>query len=137
VIKEIGRTLKPGGKFYLSFPNKYAPKETHTGLWFISWLPGYRSKKLEDWNLHFISYFTLKKMAKEAGLSIVYNSHSPSGFRRIIKRILAFCGVHHGVLLKTIIIVLYKPDTQFEEQDLCLGAWLWFWRTYKCDCREV
>ncbi len=112
VIKEVGRTLKPGGKFYLSFPNKYAPKETHTGLWFISWLPGYKSKKLEDWNLHFISYFAFKKMAKEAGLSIVYNTHSPSNLKHIVKQILALCGVHHGVLLKTIIIVLYKPKNE-------------------------
>ena len=39
VITEIARTLVPGGKFYLSFPNRYAPKESHTGLWGISWMP--------------------------------------------------------------------------------------------------
>lgn len=109
VIKEIGRTLKPGGKFYLSFPNKYAPKETHTGLWFISWLPRFKSSRLEDWNLHFISYFSLKKMAKKAGLRIVYDTHSYSRIKRWIKKALAYCGVHYGVLLKTIIIVLEKP----------------------------
>ncbi|MDP3763190.1 MAG: methyltransferase domain-containing protein [bacterium] len=109
VIKEIGRTLKPGGKFYLSFPNKYAPKETHTGLWFISWLPRFKSSRLEDWNLHFVSFFALKNMAKKAGLQIVYDTHSYSRVRHWIKKTLAYCGVHYGVLLKTIILVLEKP----------------------------
>ncbi len=109
VIKEIGRTLKPGGKFYLSFPNRYAPKETHTGLWFISWLPRFKSSRLRDWNLHFVSFFDLKKMAKRAGLRIVYDTHSQSFIRRSVKKILAQFGVHYGVLLKTIILVLEKP----------------------------
>lgn len=112
VIKEIGRTLKPGGKFYLSFPNKYAPKETHTGLWFVSWLPRFKSSRLEDWNLHFISYFFMKKMAKKAGLSIVYNTQSHSRVRRLIKKTLSACGVHYGMLLKTIIVVLEKPTDE-------------------------
>ena len=112
VIKEIGRTLKPGGKFYLSFPNKYAPKETHTGLWFASWLPHFRSSRLEDWNLHFVSFFTLKKIARTAGLRIVYDTHSHSSIRRFIKKTLAYFGVHYGILLKTIIIVLEKPTNE-------------------------
>jgi len=120
VISEISRTLVHGGKFYLSFPNKYAPKESHTGIWFISWLPRpitqyvlrcLKSSPLEDWNLHFISYFSLKKMAKKAGLKIIYNTHSPSLFKRYIKRILAYCGVHHGIFLRTIILVLERPKS--------------------------
>lgn len=118
VIKEISRTLKPGGKFYLSFPNRYAPKESHTGLWFISWLPRpvtqfilrkTKSSPLEDWNLHFISYFDLKRMAKEAGLVVRYDTESSSKIHGFIKNILARFGVHHGTLLRTIIIVLQKP----------------------------
>lgn len=118
VLSEIARTLVSGGKFYLSFPNKYAPKESHTGLWFISWLPRFltqyilklsKSSPLEDWNLHFISFFSLKKMAENAGLRIVYDTHSHSHIKRFIKNALASCGVHYGVLLKTIIIVLEKP----------------------------
>lgn len=117
VITEIARTLVPGGKFYLSFPNRYAPKESHTGLWGISWMPRplaqfflrlFRSSPLEDWNLHFISYFKLKKWAKKAGLRIVYNAQGSRGYRRVIKKILAFCGIHYGILLKTIIVVLEK-----------------------------
>ena len=128
VISEIARTLAPGGLFYLSFPNKYAPKESHTGLWFISWLPRpltqyilklSGSSPLEDWNLHFISYFSLKKMAKKAGLRVVYDTRSQSPLRRLVKKSLAYCGVHYGALLKTIIIVLEKPITnvKYENED--------------------
>ncbi len=120
VISEISRTLVPGGKFYLSFPNKYAPKESHTGLWFISWFPRpftqfilrlSKSSPLEDWNLHFVSFFDIKKMAKKAGLRIVYDTRSSSGsrFRIMVKKLFACCGIHYGVLLKTLIIVLEKP----------------------------
>jgi 2-polyprenyl-3-methyl-5-hydroxy-6-metoxy-1,4-benzoquinol methylase len=118
VIAEIARTLVPGGKFYLSFPNRYAPKESHSGLLFISWMPRsfaqfflkrFKSSPLEDWNLHFISFFALKRWAKKAGLRIVYNAQGSSGFRRLIKKILASCGIHYGILLKTIILVLEKP----------------------------
>lgn len=120
VISEISRTLVPGGRFYLSFPNKYAPKESHTGLWFISWLPRgltqcilkfSKSSPLEDWNLHFVSFFEVKKMAKKAGLRIVYDTRSSSGshLRIMLKKLLACCGVHYGVLLKTLIVVLEKP----------------------------
>ena len=118
VLLEISRTLVPGGRLYLSFPNKYAPKESHTGLWFISLFPRRltqyilkcsKSSPLEDWNLHFVSFFTLKKMAKKAGLQIVYDTSSRSSIKCCIKKILAYCGVHYGVFLKTIIIVLEKP----------------------------
>src|SRR3989344_2118103 len=117
VFSEISRTLVPGGKFYLSFPNKYAPKESHTGLWFISWLPRqlaqyilkrFKSSPLEDWNLHFVSYFAVKKMAKKAGLRIIYDAGGRTAFRRFFKKMLAYIGVHYGVLLKTIIIVFEK-----------------------------
>ena len=121
VLSEISRVLVPGGKFYLSFPNKYASKESHTGIWFISWLPRplaqhilkcLKSSPLEDWNLHFISYFSMKKMAKKAGLQIVYDTYSHSRIKRYIKKVLAYYGVHYGVLLKTIIIVLEKPTNE-------------------------
>jgi ubiquinone/menaquinone biosynthesis C-methylase UbiE len=123
VLSEIARILVPGGKLYLSFPNKYAPKESHTGLWFISWLPQRltqyilkiaKSSPLEDWNLHFISYFSFKRMAHKAGLRIVYDTESQSPLRGFIKKVLARFGVHYGALLKTIILVLEKPTIHAE-----------------------
>ena len=123
VISEIFRTLVPGGRFYLSFPNKYAPKESHTGLWFISWLPRpltqlilkwSGSSPLEDWNLRFVSFFALKKMARKAGFRIIYTTKSSSSVRRFVKKGLAYLGIHYGALLKTIIIVLEKPANKLQ-----------------------
>lgn len=120
VLSEMSRTLVPGGRFYLSFPNRYAPRESHTGLWCISWLPRWLARRilksmestsLEDWNLHFISYFAVKRMIGKAGLRIVYDTHSHSRAKGYIKKALAHLGVHYGVLLKTIILVLEKPAT--------------------------
>jgi SAM-dependent methyltransferase len=114
VFKEICRTLKPGGKFYLSFPNRYNPKETHTGIWFISWLPRFilrilKLKRLEDWNLHFVSFFEMKKMARSAQLNITYDTESSVYWRSIVKKLLASIGIHYGIFLKTIIVTLEKP----------------------------
>jgi 2-polyprenyl-3-methyl-5-hydroxy-6-metoxy-1,4-benzoquinol methylase len=38
-LSEILRVLKPDGAFYLAFPNRLYPEETHTGLWGLSYLP--------------------------------------------------------------------------------------------------
>ena len=38
-LSEAYRVLKPGGRFYLSFPNRWRPREAHTRLWFIGYLP--------------------------------------------------------------------------------------------------
>ncbi len=118
VIKEVARVLKPGGRFYLSFPNKYNLKESHTGLWGISLFPRWvtkvvlrivGSKALEDWNLHFISFFDMKRMAHRAGLRLVIDTSAKTPTRRLIKKALARLGIHYGILLKTIIVVLEKP----------------------------
>lgn len=117
VLKEVGRTLKDDGLFYISFPNKYSPKESHTGLYFISYLPrpatqfvlkAFNSSPLEDWNLHFISYFDFKKMAKEAGLEIVFDNRTRNPIKRFIKKILELLGIHYGAFLRTMIITLKK-----------------------------
>ncbi len=34
-LQEILRVVKPGGKFYLAYPNKLWYKETHTGIYFL------------------------------------------------------------------------------------------------------
>lgn len=118
VICEVARTLTVGGKFYLSFPNKYNLKESHTGLWAVSVLPRpiaaaiirlYGSRALEDWNLHFISFFDLKKMAKKANLRIHIDTNASRPHYRLAKRMLKLFGIHYGILLKTIILVLEKP----------------------------
>lgn len=117
VLGEIARTLKDDGIFYISFPNKYAIKESHTGLYFISMLPRpitqlilkiFKSSPLEDWNLHFISYFKFKKMCKKAGLKIIFDNRTENKAKRFLKNILACLGIHYGAFLKTMIITLKR-----------------------------
>jgi ubiquinone/menaquinone biosynthesis C-methylase UbiE len=38
-LREIARVLRPKGLCYLAVPNRWALREPHFGLWFLSWLP--------------------------------------------------------------------------------------------------
>lgn len=117
VLHEIGRVLKPGARFYLAFPNKFAPRETHSRIWFLSYLPREWGKWLlrflgrstiDDLNLHFISYFKMKSLLRGTGLRITYE-HRRGGFlQRMAKRILAFAGIHHSAILPHIMVILEK-----------------------------
>lgn len=124
VVSEIWRVLKPGGKFYLAFPNRINPKETHTGIWFLSYVPrpvaGFllslsNRNTLDDWNLHFLSYFWLKRLLKKNRIPfrVLDESRKGSGIKRMLKRILALLGVHHSALLPHVMVVLEKvPRTR-------------------------
>jgi ubiquinone/menaquinone biosynthesis C-methylase UbiE len=77
-LEEILRVLRPGGSLYLTFPNKLWPKETHTGLWFLTYIPSvfrsymiklFRRNPLEDNNLHFYSYGDLENMIQQCVLN--------------------------------------------------------------------
>ena len=70
VLNEIQRILKPEGKVYVSFPNRLWPRETHTGIWFANYFPIsiagkllkiFKRSTVEDWNLHFLSFFYVKR----------------------------------------------------------------------------
>jgi len=123
VLREVLRILKPGGRFYLSFPNRWWPKETHTGIYFLSFLPRklaslivrkiFRRNTVDEWNLHFLSYLRLKKTLKQNGISfkIILEVNSPNFLKRIIKKTLASLGIHHSALLRTVMVVLEKPMT--------------------------
>ena len=119
VLKEVYRVLKPGGKFYLAFPNKFTLKETHTGVYFVSMLPRFISDRIlkmlkkapfERYNLHFLSYFGLKKMLRTNNipLRILFETDSPSFLKRTLKKTLAFFGMHQSALLGHIMVVLQK-----------------------------
>lgn len=118
ILAEADRVLKPGGCFYLAFPNRYAPKETHSGYWFMSYLPRELARTVLKWfgrdtvdelNLHFLSYFDLKKFLKETEL-IVRFEYAKGGFvQRFMKRMLALLDVHHSILLPHIMVVLDAP----------------------------
>lgn len=119
VLAETARVLKPGGKFYLAFPNRLNPKETHTGLWLISYFPPrvaswvaqrFGRSSFEDyWNLHFISYFSMLRMLKNGKSPLkVCLEPSGDGIKGMLKRLLAFFGVHHSALLPHVMVVLEK-----------------------------
>lgn len=118
VLSEIARVLKPGGAAYLSFPNRFAPRETHTGIWFLSYLPRafaavvlrqwFGRNSIEELNLHFLSYFTLHRLLRNLPLSVRFELDAPTTTRRFLKRGLAFFQLHHSVILKTIMVVLEK-----------------------------
>lgn len=119
MLREIGRTLKKGARFYLAFPNRYAPRETHTRLYFLSYLPRSWAKALlelfgrstiDDLNLHFISYPQLRGFLRGSGLRILFEYHRGDRLQRTVKRVLAAFGVHHSVLLPHIMVVLEKVE---------------------------
>lgn len=120
VLREAYRVLKPNGRFYLSFPNKWSPRETHTGIYFLSFLPRrlvlfivskiFKRNAINEWNLYFLSYFKFKKilMQNDISFKIILESESPNFLKRIIKKTLAFAGIHHSALLRTVMVVLEK-----------------------------
>lgn len=121
VLKEACRVLKPWGVFYLAFPNRWNPKETHTGIWFLSFLPRGAARalltllgrnSLDDWNLHFLSYFWLRRLLQkdDIDLSVVFETEKGRGMRRILKQTLAVLGIHQSALLPHVMVILKKRN---------------------------
>ncbi len=126
-LQEILRVTKPGGFLYLAFPNRLWPKETHTGIWFLTYFPRQwmsmivswlGRNPLEDNNLHFYTYRDLNKMLGEACQS---NYHwailpeagtSQSGVKFALKKLLFLLGVPHRALLPHIMVILKKVECQ-------------------------
>lgn len=120
-LSEILRVMKPGGVLYLAFPNRLRPKETHTGLWGLSYLPMpiarwyaryAKHNPLEDNNLHFYSYWSGLRMIlaaasgnrewtirKEEGMST-----NPA--KRFVKGVLRTLGIPHQALLPHVMLIL-------------------------------
>jgi|SRR3989344_5989522 len=119
VLKESYRVLKRGGTFYLAFPNRWNPKETHTGIWFLGYLPRsvagalltlFGRNSIPDWNLHFLSYFWLKRLLKKHDIPFTVRllDGSSGGIKRLLARLLAAFGVHHSAILPHVMVVLQK-----------------------------
>ncbi len=121
-LTEILRVVKPGGSLYLGFPNKLWPKETHTGLWLLTYMPAFlrpayikfkKRNPLEDNNLHFYSYFDLQKMI-EVGLGnykwIIVEEEGKSNnlVKKIIRSVLKMLGLPYKAFLPHILLILKK-----------------------------
>lgn len=120
VLKEILRVLKPSGRVFLSLPNKYYPKETHTLAYFVSYMPRgmanlylkiLKRSPLEHDNLHFYSYFDVVKMLKKTGYKyeILYKEFDKKpSVKKTLILILKRLNIHYTVFLKQLIFVIEK-----------------------------
>lgn len=121
-IKEIFRVLRPGGRIFLSVPNKYYPKETHTLAYFVSYLPRrlanlylkiLKRSPLEHDNLHFYSYFDIIKMLNQSkhSYSLLYKDlNQMSGLKKLIILTLKKLNIHYTIFLKQLIFIIEKND---------------------------
>jgi ubiquinone/menaquinone biosynthesis C-methylase UbiE len=125
-LNEILRTVKSGGKLYLGFPNKFAPRETHTQLMFLTYLPRFLQKfyikifhrnPLPDNNLHFYGYFDLERMINPpAGGGVggykwkmlEEEGESKNILKKVIKKTLRVFGLSYKALLPHILVILQK-----------------------------
>lgn len=124
-LQELLRVVKPGGIIYLAFPNKFWPKETHTGLWFLTYLPKilrpiliklFNRNPLEDNSLHFYSYKDLEEIllvitSEGYKWKIVEESGKSSNkFVIFIKKLFALFGVNYKSVLSHVSVILKKVD---------------------------
>ena len=120
-LSEILRVLKRGGIFYLAFPNRLNPKETHTGLWGLSYLPLplarlyirlTKHSPLEDNGLHFYTYWDIRRMltrARAGNRSWSLKEEKGSSVRpvvRVTKVALRSLGIPHQALLPHVMLIL-------------------------------
>lgn len=68
VCKEIFRVLKPGGKCYISFHNRFGIYDYHYHLYFINWLP-------RAWAEFILNIFGKQKQDGEAGKQKLKTMH--------------------------------------------------------------
>lgn len=122
-LAEILRVVKPGGRCYLAFPNKLWPKETHTGVWLLTYLPAFcrpaalrflKRSPLAANNLHFYTYFDLRRLIERVCHNGFYwhilpeQGRAQGGFKKIIKKILEVFGLPYKAFLSHILVILEK-----------------------------
>lgn len=120
LLNEILRVLKPNGRFLLTLPNKYYPRETHTLAYFVSYMPKklanvylklLKRSSLEDDNLHFYSYFDILKMLKKTNYKYELVYKDLTGMRGLKKRLILLLkklNIHYTAFLKQLIFIIEK-----------------------------
>ncbi len=118
MMREVNRVLRPGGKFYLAFPNRFRVREAHTGIFFLSYLSRrvagwlmqrmWKRNAVQELNLHFISYWSMKRLLAGTSLHVVFEYAGTTAPRRALKRLLGAFGVHYSAILGTVMVVLKK-----------------------------
>lgn len=124
-LNEILRVVKNNGFLYLGFPNKIWPKETHTGLWFLTYLPSFlrpylvkvfKKNPLPDNNLHFYSLNDLNKFIEANGKYkwiVLEEGGSTKNIVKIcLKKILKILGISHKFFLPHILVILKKVSNE-------------------------
>lgn len=118
LLAETARVLKPGGKVYLAFPNRWRPVETHTQVWFLGYLPRswarmllrqfWKRNSIDELNLHFLSFWKLRRLMRGLPLELVAEREASSPLRRAVKQTLAALGLHISAFLGTVMVILQK-----------------------------
>jgi 2-polyprenyl-3-methyl-5-hydroxy-6-metoxy-1,4-benzoquinol methylase len=122
-LKEILRVMKLGGYLYLAFPNRLWPRETHTRLWGVSYLPyslarrvirWFKRNPLEDNNLHFYTYWDLSRFIKESHREdscweiVKESGNTRNAVKVFVKNLLILFGVSYKAFLPHISVILKK-----------------------------
>lgn len=81
LLQELRRVMAGGGLLYVSTNNRLWPKEAHSGLWLIGWLPHVWAGKIaarlghwprqEYWDIRLLTQWQLLSLARKAGLEIL------------------------------------------------------------------
>lgn len=124
-LSEILRVLQPDGYLYLALPNRLWPKETHTLLWGVTYLSQslanlvvrfFRRNPLSENNLHFYSYWDLKKIIHQAESHgakfkiVEEHGFSHNLIKKVIKLGLKKLGLSYKAFLPHIQLVLIKQS---------------------------
>lgn len=122
-LREALRVLKKGGSLYLAFPNRLWPKETHTGLFFVSYFSRniadmivrlFSRNPLAENNLHFYGLFAVKRYLRQACIGnsewIIKeeSGESLSPIKKTIKKILALASISYKAFLPHISLIVNK-----------------------------
>lgn len=120
-LSEILRVLKPGGTLYFAFPNRLNPKETHTGLWGLTYLSPAPARfyvrmtkhnPLEDNGLHFYTFWNMQKMLRSSESNDrVWTIRDEKGastnfLKRFAKNIMRMLGIPYQAFLPHIMLVV-------------------------------